>query len=81
MTGFLYALAIIVPAVGLTLSAFFTFKKRMEGKSVRKAMRVNLASFLVLIVMVSVFAFCASAESGAPVALLQTASAFLPRVL
>ena len=68
MTGFLYALAIIVPAVGLTLSAFFTFKKRMEGKSVRKAMRVNLATFLVLIVMVSVFAFCASAESGTPVA-------------
>ena len=66
MTGFLYALAIIVPAVGLTLSAFFTFKKRMEGKSVKKAMRVNIATFLVLIVMVSVFAFCASAETGAP---------------
>ncbi len=65
MTSFLYALAIIVPAIGLTLSAFFTFKKRMEGKSVRKAMRVNLATFLVLIVMVSVFAFCASAETGA----------------
>ena len=64
MTGFLYALAIIVPAVGLTFSAFFTFKKRMEGKSVRKAMRVNLATFLVLIVMVSVFAFCDSAETG-----------------
>ena len=66
MSSFLYALAIIIPAVGLTLSAFFTFKKRMEGKSVRKAMRVNLATFLVLIVMVSVFAFCASAEAGTP---------------
>lgn len=65
MTSFLYALAIIVPAIGLTLSAFFTFKKRMEGKAVRKAMRVNLATFLVLVVMVSVFAFCASAETGA----------------
>lgn len=65
MNSFLYALAIIVPAIGLTFSAFFTFKKRMEGKSVRKAMRVNLATFLVLIVMVSVFAFCASAETGA----------------
>lgn len=74
MTGFLYALAIIVPAVGLTLSAFFTFKKRMEGKSVRKAMRVNLATFLVLIVMVSVFAFCASAESGTPAAAAPDAS-------
>ncbi len=66
MSSFLYALAIIIPAVGLTLSAFFTFKKRMEGKSVRKVMRVNLATFLVLIVMVSVFAFCASAETGTP---------------
>lgn len=66
MSSFLYALAIIIPAVGLTLSAFFTFKKRMEGKSVRKVMRVNLATFLVLIVMVSVFAFCASAEAGTP---------------
>ncbi len=67
MNTLLYALAIIVPAAGLMLSAFFTFKKRMEGKSVKKVMRVNLATFLVLIVMVSVFAFCASAESGAPV--------------
>ena len=66
MNSIFYALAIIVPAAGLALSAFFTFKKRMEGKSVRKAMRVNLAAFLVLIVMVSVFAFCASAESGVP---------------
>ena len=66
MNSIFYALAIIVPVLGLTFSAFFTFKKRMEGKSVRKAMRVNLAAFLVLIVMVSVFAFCASAESGAP---------------
>ena len=66
MNSIFYALAIIVPAAGLALSAFFTFKKRMEGRSVRKAMRVNLAAFLVLIVMVSVFAFCASAESGAP---------------
>lgn len=66
MNSIFYDLAIIVPVLGLTFSAFFTFKKRMEGKSVRKAMRVNLAAFLVLIVMVSVFAFCASAESGAP---------------
>lgn len=75
----LYALAIVVPALGLMFSAFFTFKKRMEGKSVKRAMRVNLATFLVLIVMVSVFAFAASAETGnvdlaaAPVATSETA--------
>ena len=66
MDSFLYALIIIVPAVVLMFSAFYTFKKRMEGGSIKKAVRVNLATFLVLIVMVSVFAFCASAESGAP---------------
>ena len=64
----LYALAIVVPALGLMFSAFFTFKKRMEGGSVKKAMRVNLATFLILIVMVSVFAFAASAanDTAAP---------------
>ena len=68
MDTFLYALIVIVPAVGLMLSAFFTFKKRMEGGSVKKAMRVNLATFLILIVMVSVFAFAASAanDTAAP---------------
>ena len=63
MDTFLYALIAIVPAAGLMFSAFYTFKKRMEGKSIKKAMRVNLATFLVLIVMVSVFAFAASAEN------------------
>lgn len=68
MDSFLYALIIIVPAVVLMFSAFYTFKKRMEGGSIKKAVRVNLATFLVLIVMVSVFAFVASAENGADAA-------------
>ena len=63
MDTFLYALIVLVPAVGLMLSAFYTFKKRMEGRSVKKVMRVNLATFLVLIVMVSVFAFAATAAN------------------
>lgn len=80
MDSFLYALIIIVPAVVLMFSAFYTFKKRMEGGSIKKAVRVNLATFLVLIVMVSVFAFVASAENGAdvaaaPVAETETAAA------
>lgn len=80
MDSFLYALIIIVPAVVLMFSAFYTFKKRMEGGSIKKAVRVNLATFLVLIVMVSVFAFVASAENGAdaaaaPVAETGTAAA------
>lgn len=64
MSSFFYALIIIVPALVLMFSAFYTFKKRMEGKSIGKAMRVNLATFLVLIVMVSVFAFAASAQTN-----------------
>ena len=67
MSTLLYAAIIIVPAVVLMLSAFFTFKRRMEGKSIGKTMRINLATFLVLIVMASVFAFAASAETGEPV--------------
>jgi len=66
MSTLFYAAIIIIPAFVLILSAFFTFKKRMEGKPAGKTMRVNLATFLVLIVMVGVFTFAASAENGAP---------------
>lgn len=70
MTSLFYALLIIVPAAVLMFSAFSTFKKRMEGKSISKVMRVNLATFLVLIVMVSICAFAVSATSGEPDAVL-----------
>lgn len=66
MTTLFYAAIIIIPSTVLMLSAFFTFKKRMEGKPIGKAMKINLVTFLVLIVMMSVFTFAASAESGAP---------------
>ena len=65
MSTLFYAAIIIVPAIVLMLSAFFTFKRRMEGKSIGKTMRLNLATFLVLIVMVGIFTFAASAETGA----------------
>lgn len=74
MTTFLYALIIIVPALVLMLSAFFTFKRRMEGKSIGRTMRVNLVTFLVLVVMVSICAFAVSAESGTPAATNGTAA-------
>lgn len=63
MSTLFIALIIIIPAMVLMLSAFFTFKRRMEGKSIGKTMRINLATFLVLIVMVGVFTFAASAQS------------------
>lgn len=68
MSAIFYAAIIIVPAVVLMFSAFFTFKRRMEGKAIGKTMRINLATFLVLIVMVGLFTFAASAETEAPAA-------------
>ncbi len=61
MTTFLYSALIIIPAIVLFVSAFITMKKRMEGKSASKAMRFNAATFLILILMVSIFAFGVSA--------------------
>lgn len=66
MTTFFYAALIIVPAVVLMLSAFFTFRSRFNGKSAKKSMRINLVTFLVLILMVSILAFGVSATSEAP---------------
>ena len=63
MTTFFYAALIIVPAAVLMLSAFFTFRSRFNGKSPKKSMRINLATFLVLILMVSLLAFGVSASS------------------
>ncbi|MCM1365008.1 MAG: ATP synthase subunit C [Faecalibacterium sp.] len=64
MSTFFYAAIIIVPAIVLMLSAFFTFKRRMEGKSIGKTMRINLVTFLVLILLVGTCTFMASAETG-----------------
>ena len=68
MKTFFTAALIIVPALILMFSAYYTFKQRMQGKSLRKVMRVNVATFLILIVMVSVCAFAVSAVSDAPAA-------------
>ena len=62
MNSVIYALMIVVPAVVLFISAATTFKRRMQGKSAMKAMRVNLATFLVLILMTSLCAFGVSAK-------------------
>ncbi len=68
MKTFFTAALIIVPALILMFSAYYTFRQRMQGRSVRKVMRVNVATFLILIVMVSVCAFAVSAVSDAPAA-------------
>jgi len=63
MKTFLTAALILIPALILMFSAYHTFKQRMQGKSVRKVMRVNVATFLILIVTVSVCAFAVSAAN------------------
>ena len=68
MKTFFTAALIIVPTLILMFSAYYTFRQRMQGRSVRKVMRVNVATFLILIVMVSVCAFAVSAVSDAPAA-------------
>ncbi len=78
MNVFFTAALIILPALALMFSAFYTFKKRMEGKPARKVMRVNLVTFLILIVMVSICAFAVSAANepvAAPEATAQAAEA------
>lgn len=59
----LLALLIPVSTLALMISAFFVFKKRNEGRSPRKAMRINGATFLVLILLIAICAFAASATS------------------
>ena len=73
MQTFFTAALIIVPAIVLMFSAYYTFKKRMEGKSVRKVMRVNVMTFLVLIVLVSICAFAVSAANETVAAPAETA--------
>ena len=78
MNVFFTAALIILPALALMFSAFYTFKKRMEGKPARKVIRVNLVTFLILIVMVSICAFAVSAANepvAAPEATAQAAEA------
>jgi V/A-type H+-transporting ATPase subunit K len=73
MQTFLTAALIIVPALVLMFSAYYTFKKRMEGKSVRKVMRTNVMTFLILIVLVSICAFAVSAANETAAAPAETA--------
>lgn len=64
MSPIITAMLILVPAAALMLLAFTTFRQRMAGKSAKKVMRFNLVTFLVLAVLISVFAFVAAAAPG-----------------
>ena len=61
MTTFLYSLMAIVPVAVVLASVVYTMKKHYEGQPVKKSMRMNLATFLVAVLLVAGCAMGASA--------------------
>lgn len=62
-TAIITALLIIGTIVILT-SAFISMKKHFEGKPMKKAFRVNLATFAVVLITISIFTISAYAANG-----------------
>ena len=74
MTTFLYCIMAVVPVTALLFSAFYTYKKHLDGQPVKKSMRVNVATFLVMILLVAACSASVSAlESDAATPPAQTA--------
>lgn len=65
MTTFLYALIIFVPAVAIMASAMVSMKKHLEGRSGKKSLRINLATFAVVAVAVCTMTLTVSAAESA----------------
>ena len=53
MTTLFYSVMIVVPAAVLLASVVFTMKKHSEGQSVRKSLRMNAATFAVMLLLVA----------------------------
>ncbi len=64
MTTFLYALIIFVPAVAIMASAMVSMKKHLEGRSGKKSLRINLATFAVVAVAVCTMTLTVSAAES-----------------
>lgn len=56
MSTFFYLILVAAP-IALLASAFWAMKRKTEGKSTKKALRMNLAVFGVLVVLLSVLSF------------------------
>ncbi len=52
MTNLLYALIVFVPATAIFTSAFVSMKKHFEGRSAKKSLRINLATFALVAIAV-----------------------------
>lgn len=53
MTTLFYSVMIVVPAAVLLASVVYTMKKHSEGRSVRKSLRMNAATFAVMLLLVA----------------------------
>lgn len=53
MTTLFYSVMIVVPAAVLIASVVYTMKKHSEGQSVRKSLRMNAATFAVMLLLVA----------------------------
>ncbi len=71
MTTLFYLIMTVVPAAVLLASVVYTLKKHSEGQSVKKSMRMNAATFMVMILLVAGCAMGAFAtgsdDTAAPV--------------
>ena len=66
MTTLFYILMVLAP-VALFATAFIAVKNRFSGKSIKKALKMNIAVFAVLVVLISVLCvnvFAAEAPSA-----------------
>ena len=72
MTTLFYSVMIVVPAAVLLASVVYTMKKHSEGQSVRKSLRMNAATFAVMLLLVAgcamgAFATGSEDKAAAPV--------------
>ena len=55
MTTLFYSVMIVVPAAVLLASVVYTMKKHSEGQSIKKSLRMNAATFAVMVLLVAGF--------------------------
>ncbi len=53
MTTLFYSVMIVVPAAVLLASVVYTMKKHSEGQSIKKSLRMNAATFAVMLLLVA----------------------------
>lgn len=57
------AIFLIAATIIIFASALFAFKRKLEGRPAKRALRINLAAFALIIVMISIFTVSAFAAN------------------